>query len=311
MQNRDELALFASRAENGTCSHAYIIDGEAGAGKFDFAMDAAGILLCTGKKKPCGVCNACVRIKSGGHSDIFVIGREKAATMDEIRELIRRSNLKPNEAELQVFVVCNAGKLRRDAQNALLKIIEEPPKGVAIFLITESRSSLLPTVLSRGTKIHLCGRTDSELTEYLLQTQKNADPEAIKRAVAAAEGNTRTALALLSKEHAATRQEAKKILTLALGNDRYALAKLLVSSKHKRDTVIPLLQELVLLIGSELKSKYRPVSGYAPVSEKVTKRTLSRMGESVTLCIASLEANANITAAMSKLVSDLFAAKAG
>ncbi len=311
MYNKEELLLFASRAENGTCSHAYIIDGEAGVGKLNFAMDAAGILLCQGAKKPCGLCDACIRIKSGGHSDIFVIGREKTASMDDVRELIRRSNLKPNEADKQVFVVCNAGKLRRDAQNALLKIIEEPPKGCVIFLLTESRSSLLPTVLSRGHKIHLSGWTDSELEEYLISTQKNADPQMIKKAVAAAGGNANTALEFLSKEHSAAKKEAEKLFLLALGSDRYALAKQLVATKHKRDSIVPLLLRLVTLINAELQSKYRPSAEYTPVSGTVTKRTLFRMEESVIACIAALESNANVTAALSKLAADLFAAKAG
>ena len=75
---------------------------------------------------------------SGNHPDIYVIGNEKTASIDDVRRLITRSSLKPNESDKQVFIICNANKLREEAQNALLKLFEEPPSSVATALATAS-----------------------------------------------------------------------------------------------------------------------------------------------------------------------------
>lgn len=308
MLNTSELGQIKALAGRNKCSHTYIIDGSAGVGKSDFAQECAKIFLCTGKDKPCGECPSCRRFAFGGHSDVFVIGRDKIATMDNIRELIRRSTLMPNEAEKQIFIVENAGRLRRDAQNALLKIIEEPPESVIILLLTDMRSSLLPTVLSRGTKIHLSGMSDGELRAYLRAKYPLESPQRLENAAEKAKGNRGEAEKLLSKEYAALSKNAENLFALALGNDRYAFACALLVTKYKREDASALLNELLELISDALEGKYGVGKGSSCAA---TKKTLSRMAEAVVSCTAALDGNANVNAAMTRLVSDFFAAKAG
>ena len=105
MYNSDELRLFFEKANGGVCSHAYIIDGADGVGKKEFALEAARAMLCSEKNKPCGYCKNCLMALSGNHPDIFVIGNEKTATIDEVRRLIVRASLKPNQAEKQIFII--------------------------------------------------------------------------------------------------------------------------------------------------------------------------------------------------------------
>ncbi len=316
MYNTDEAALFALKARKGLCSHAYIVDGAVGIGKLDFALYCASAMLCTNADKPCGVCPNCRKIKSGDHPDIFIIGREKNASIADVRELIRRSSLKPNDADKQIFIVCNAGKLREDSQNALLKLFEEPPETVAIFLLTESRVSLLPTVLSRGQRIHLDGLPETEMRERLREKFPKATGREIEDTLSFAAGNLGAAVKYLAKENASVRAKAEKIFVHAVNRQIYELAGALTLPKYKRDQIVSILSEFVIITVEAEKRKFgipdtAPDEGEAGRAvDKASKRALAAMCEVAQLCIISLENNSNITATMSKLSFDLITAAA-
>ncbi|MBR6755113.1 MAG: hypothetical protein IKM22_04210 [Clostridia bacterium] len=317
MYNTDETRLFSAKAKNGLCSHAYIVDGAAGIGKLDFALECARTMLCTEKDKPCGYCESCRKALSGNHPDIHIVGDEKTAQIADIREIIRKSSLKPNDSEKQIFIVCNAGKLRAESQNALLKLFEEPPETVAIFLLTESRSSLLPTVLSRGQRIHLDGMRDSELEELLLQKNPLISRNELRSAIETACGNYGIAEKYLSKASQTVRVKAETLLTLAISKKSYELGVALITPKYKRDQISAILNEFVAIVNSSLKAKYGIKSNYIFASEEcknlassATKRALAKMGESATVCLQALEKNANVTASASKLMIDLLSAAA-
>ncbi len=312
MYNADEAALFSLKANKGLCSHAYIIDGAEGIGKFDFALYCARTMLCTNEKKPCGICESCRKALNGDHPDIFVVGKEKTAAIADIRELIRRSMLKPNDSDKQIFIVCNAGKLREDAQNALLKLFEEPPETVAMFLLTESRSSLLPTVLSRGQRIHLDGRRDNELLDLLSEEYPDASRKDIRTALNIASGNLGEARAFLSKEKSGIHTKAENILVLALERQSYELGVALILPKYKREQLIAILEEFLSVILEAQKEKsgisdYLPPSNprSAKVIKGASKKALYNMGEYAIRSIIALQNNGNVNAVTSKLTLDL------
>ncbi len=317
MYNSEEAKLFSVRAADGLCSHAYIVDGEEGIGKLDFALYCARTLLCTEKSKPCSYCESCRKALDNNHPDIFVIGRDKTASIADVREIIRRSGLKPNDGDKQVFIVCNAGKLRADSQNALLKIFEEPPESVAMFLLTDSRSSLLPTVLSRGQRIHLDGMTDAELESAVLRQYPNLDDTTLKQVLEMSAGNLTKAKKFLSKENAASREKAEKLLCCVLAKDSYGVCAMLAAPKHKRETLQALLTELAALVAEAQKQKYHVKSIYLPVgaecAEKLKsagKKALASIGEIALNGLATVENNANLTVLSSKLAIDLLRAAA-
>lgn len=316
MFNSNEKALFSKKAEKGLCSHAYIIDGAAGIGKLDFALYCARAMLCdSAHNKPCGFCSSCQKAQSGNHPDIFVIGREKTASISEVRELIRRSGLKPNDGEKQIFIVCNAGRLRADSQNALLKLFEEPPETVALFLLTESRSSLLPTVLSRGQRIHLDGIPDSELFEVLRDKFASLPEPELKAAVSLASGNLGVAEQFLSKENASVRAKAENLLALALAKNAYGLTTALITPKFKREQLSAIVSEAVTIINEAQKRKYGVKQTLTPKNSDTerllaaaSKRALAKMAEASLFCIQSLDNNANVTTAASRLSIELLSA---
>ena len=315
MYNSDELRLFSQKANLGLCSHAYIVDGDSGIGKLDFALECARALLCTEQKKPCGYCTSCRKLLSGEHPDVYIIGRDKAAAIADVRELIRRSFLKPNDSDKQVFIVNNAGKLREDSQNALLKLFEEPPETVTIFLLTESRASLLPTVLSRGQRIHLDGLRDSEIEELLRERYSELKSKELRQTVEKAGGNLGNALRWLSKENSATRAKAEKLLLHALSKQNYELAGALLLPKYKREQITAILLEFILLLNEAQKQKYGVEEATLPEDPELnakisgaSKRALAKMSEAAFSCMSALDNNANITAATSKLTIELCAA---
>ncbi len=313
--NIDEKSLFSAKAKAGLCSHAYIVDGADGIGKLDFALYCARAMLCQGDNKPCGFCPSCQKALSGNHPDIFVIGNDKAASINDVRELIRRASLKPNDSDKQIFIVANGGKLRNEGQNALLKLFEEPPETVAVFILTDNRSSLLPTVLSRGQRIHLDGLRDYEIRDELKEKFSDALNSELEYAVDFSNGNLGEAEKYLSKESVQLRKKAQNLLLLCFGKNAYELSAALLLPKFKREQLQALLSEYILLINEVLKQKYGVKRNAAPIvyetEQKLgnaSKRALTAMAEYASRSCMSLENNGNVTAVASKLAVDLMTA---
>lgn len=136
----------------GKVSHAYIIQGEAGSGKKLLADVFATTLQCEeGGIEPCGHCQSCKQAVSGNHSDIRRVTHEKASiSVDDIRLQLNNDILvKPYSRPYKVYIIDEAEKMTEQAQNAMLKTIEEPPEYAVIILLTVNAKLLLPTILSR------------------------------------------------------------------------------------------------------------------------------------------------------------------
>lgn len=139
-------------------SHAYIIAAQPDEG-YRAARKLAQTLLCTGVggSRPCGLCRDCRKAAAGIHPDIMVTerlkddkGKEKREIyVEQVREIIASAPILPNEAEKKVYIIRDAGTMKAPAQNALLKILEEPPHFAAFILVADSAGQLLETVRSR------------------------------------------------------------------------------------------------------------------------------------------------------------------
>jgi DNA polymerase-3 subunit delta' len=140
--------LFASNR----VPHAILLEGPTGSGKRVLARIIAAGLICSGEDKPCGICQNCKKSLGSGHPDIEEVeGGQGPRTfpVDAVRRIRLNSYIAPNEAECKVYILINAHTMSEQAQNALLKILEEPPAHSVFILTAEARSMLLPTVLSR------------------------------------------------------------------------------------------------------------------------------------------------------------------
>ena len=134
-------------------SHAYILDGEEGAGKKMLARAFAQTLQCErGGTEPCGECHSCKQAQSGNQPDIIEVTHEKPASIgvEDIRgQLCGDIQIKPYSSPYKIYIVDEAEKMTVQAQNALLKTIEEPPAYAIIMLLTANEGMLLPTIKSR------------------------------------------------------------------------------------------------------------------------------------------------------------------
>ena len=130
---------------------AVLLSGPDGSGKTDFAQTIAAALLCTGASpRPCGACASCNKIAHGTHPDLIVIdegdGEIKVETARNIRD---EAAILPNDGDRKVFIIHNADRMNLSAQNALLKVLEEPPRYVFFILLSSQPGVLLQTIRSR------------------------------------------------------------------------------------------------------------------------------------------------------------------
>ena len=187
----------------GKVSHAYIINGEKSSGKEFIAKVFAMTLQCEkGAAEPCQECHYCHQALSGNHPDIIFVTHEKpnSVSVDDIRTQINGDvSIKPYSRPYKVYIVNEAEKMTVQAQNAILKTLEEPPEYVVILLLTTNVNSMLPTILSRCVVLNMKPVADELVRGFLMRQMMVPDYKA-EICVAFARGNIGKAKALASSE---------------------------------------------------------------------------------------------------------------
>ena len=185
-------------------SHAYILNGEKGSGKKMLAGLFAQTLQCEkGGAEPCYECHSCKQAVSGNHPDIIWVTHEKpnSISVDDIRVQINGDiQVKPYNGKYKIYIVPDADMMTVQAQNALLKTIEEPPAYAVILLLTENANSLLPTICSRCVMLKLRNIKDQLVKRYLMEQLQVPDYKA-DVCTAFAQGNIGKAAMLAGSEH--------------------------------------------------------------------------------------------------------------
>ncbi|MBQ8027962.1 MAG: hypothetical protein IJ262_00990 [Clostridia bacterium] len=144
---------ITSAIKGSTLSHAIILEGADADIRLLVAKEIAQAIVCSGNEKPCMECKNCKKALADSHPDIHFLSKDNSATtikVDEIRELRRKAQLVPNDSKKAVFIISEAQFMGVQAQNALLKIFEEPSEYVCFILTCETKASLLETIISRG-----------------------------------------------------------------------------------------------------------------------------------------------------------------
>lgn len=194
---------FQKAISENRVSHAYILTGESGMGRKSLANVFALTLLCEkGLAEPCMECHACKQVLSGNHPDLIYVTHEKPASIgvDDIRKQINDSIvIRPYSSHYKIYIVDEAEKMTGQAQNALLKTIEEPPSYGIIILLTTNEESFLPTILSRCIQLKLKPLKDSVVKAYLEKSLGVSEARADVYA-AFARGNLGKAISLVTSE---------------------------------------------------------------------------------------------------------------
>lgn len=185
-------------------SHAYILNGERGSGKKMLANLFARTLQCEEHgTDPCGTCHSCMQMESGSHPDVICVHHEKpnSISVDDIRTQVNNDILiKPYQGPYKIYIIPEADLMTPQAQNALLKTIEEPPEYAVILLLAENAQKLLPTITSRCVMLKLRNIRDTLIRKYLMEQMGVPDYKA-DMCTAFAQGNVGRAIMLAESEH--------------------------------------------------------------------------------------------------------------
>lgn len=296
-------------------SHSYIFCGEEGAGKKLLANLFAMTLQCEERKiEPCLQCTSCKKALRKNHPDIITITHEKPGTVgiEDIREqLIGDVSIKPYESKYKIYLVSDAEKLTVQAQNALLKTIEEPPSYAVILLLTNNISALLPTILSRCVVLNLKAVGDNIVKTYLMERLHIPDYQA-DMSVSFAQGNVGKAKQISSSEEFKEMTEhALQILKYAQDMELYELVDAIKRLTVKKDSIYEYLDLFLLWFRDVLLFKAtREIDGLAfrqeinYIKERARKSSYEGLEEiikAIEKAKVRLKANVNFELAMELL----------
>ncbi len=256
--------------DRGRISHFYLISGPAGSGKRTLARLLAAAILCKGAERPCKTCPACRKVLGAGHPDFITVDdpEKKTVSVDLIRQARADIYIRPNEADRKVYLFPRAQDMGIPGQNALLKVLEEPPSYGVFILLTDNPEKLLPTVRSRCTELSLHALPAAQLRSELSR-RFDQSPEIIEAAVSRSGGYLGQAITLL-EEGSSLPAQTEQFLKAYAGRNALELTQTLVPmEKWKRDQLIPVLQQWVACLEGALV--YRSgLPTATPMAEKLT-----------------------------------------
>ena len=275
----ERLRQNVSRSiQRGHISHFYLISGPKGSGKHTLARLLAAAIHCTGDdSKPCMQCSACRKVLSGNHPDYITIDdpEKKTVPVDLIREARADIYIRPNEAQKKIYLFPRAQDMGIPGQNALLKVLEEPPAYGVFILLTDNPEKLLPTVRSRCNELTLTALPLPLIRQNLRESFPQAATEDLEAAIARSGGYLGQAKEILASGEIRCEHTDRFIQCYAT-RDTMALLQLLVPMERwKRDQLIEVLIRWEEALQNALVSR----SGIAAVSAAVRQLSTARSSQ--------------------------------
>ena len=216
---------------NGRLSHAYLVTCSDGDFLGEYLKILAKLIVCDAPN-PCGVCRACRLIDKNAHSDVSIIPAEgDAVLVQDVASLIESSYVKPLEGDKKVFVITKGQNMNAQAQNKLLKTLEEPPVGVHILIGTTSEYAMLPTVKSRCKKVEIANFSNQVLFDVL--KSECDDEQSLLSAIACGDGTLGKACALQNDQSLKTTMDLvlDVLVNMRSSKDVLAFSEKIVKSK--------------------------------------------------------------------------------
>ena len=300
--NRTEKEKLLSEIASGKLSHAYLLEGGEGCGKTYFARFAAAAVLCTGDKPPCGKCPSCVKALAGSHPDLFYFSPDKKASMgvETVRDIKKSLFFMPNDGDRKVYIIDDAQKMTVQAQNALLKFIEEPPASVLFFIVADKKESLLPTVVSRTRIISLAPSDNADIRRFLMSESKKSGGEQIDEAINMAEGSPGKALKLLCRDFSRQRQLCLDFMPVLVSTSKSDAMAFLLSMKLNRDGVKEFFTLLMTALADVMNARFGRATrllsrdAAAEYAKSITDRKNAYLFDLATEAVVRAGENANI-----------------
>ena len=228
---------LAARPGSERLPHALLLEGPKGSGRTTFARQIAQMALCSASAPPCGVCPHCIKVEKGIHPDLLAYegeGRNHNFSVGQVRALRSRAFVLPNEAARKVLLLRDIQDMSAQAQNALLKVLEEPPATVVFLLTCTNKSLLLETILSRVVTLTMGIPTVEACVEILREHSPQTDAEVCRQAAQEAGGNVGQALLLLESRSSGFYTAAVQFWALALAGQPFDMLPLLLPYERDR-----------------------------------------------------------------------------
>ena len=276
-----------SSINRGRISHFYLISGPEGSGKRTLARLLGAAILCKSADKPCGGCPACRKALGSGHPDLITIDdpEKKTVPVELIRQARADIYIRPNESDHKIYLFPRAQDMAIPGQNALLKVLEEPPPYGVFILLTDNPQKLLPTVRSRCTELALTALSEPVAKRQLQKDFPQASMEDIQAAISRSGGWLGQAKQLL-EEGAQLPQQTQELLTAYARRDPYGLVQVLTPmEKYKRDQLIPLLNQWISLLEGAMVHR----SGLPAATPMARELAAGRSGPELLAAISALQ----------------------
>ena len=275
----------------GHISHCYLISGPEGSGKRTLARLLAQTILCRGAQKPCGVCAPCRKVLDGNHPDYILVDdpEKKTVPVELIRQARADMFIQPNESEHKIYEFPRAQDMGIPGQNALLKVLEEPPGYGVFLLLSDNPDKLLPTVRSRCTELKMQALSPKILKNQLREDFPSASPEDIEAAMIRSGGFLGQARTLLS-QGAEVPPQTEAFARAFAQRDALLLTQVLVPmEKWKREALTEVLRQWLEILEGALLNRSGGGAVSALSRELAQRRTAADLYSGVTALKKALD----------------------
>lgn len=322
--NRAIISQLQALFKQNKISHAIMLDGATGLGKKTFAKIIAQAAVCAHREDgvPCGGCSNCKKVEKEIHPDVIFpekSGVSQAYSIATIRDIRTDSYVAANEAFVKVYIFTDVDNMGIPAQNALLKILEEPPKNVMFILTCESAFNMLATIRSRVQLFSLSPVSSVELQTYLAKKFPEQSAEHLKNICEVAKGNIGLALDLITAEGQDKFSELAEKLAFSLTSinefDLLTVVSQILDNKKDFIFVLKFLSDLLRdALVLSVNSSIAGTSECAKIlSKKLSSAQLVRLIDVVAQTRSYIERNVNMQILSMDFCSKMFqiAANAG
>lgn len=290
----------------GKTSHCYLLCGVEGSGRRTLALQMAAALECRNEQNPgCGVCPACRKVLSGQHPDVITVddAEHKNVAVDIVRQARSDVFIRPNEGRKKVYLIPRGQDLGAASQNALLKILEEPPDYAVFLILTTSAEKLLPTIRSRAVQLQLSPLTPAQAMPELRKRFPDKTELELSQALEQAEGYLGPAC--VSLKDGLFQPQTLALAESFAARDTFGLLQALVPmEKYKREQLSLVLEETRRLLCLALRARagsVRPADTVQALLRGRTGAELLQGAEAMQQAIDDLNANVGVGAVIGGL----------